>query len=391
MSCFRYLVALLILIPIAGLASNPTADLQAKIDKGTAKLEWVQGSGYLRSVLKQLNIPVSSQALVFSKTSLQSDRISPKTPRAIYFNDDTYVAWVQGASLLEIMSVDPKTGSAFYVLNQEPDGHPLFERSTGHECSVCHFVQQAAPKFVPRLMFTSVIPDTTGDPGGAFPIDTTDRSPMSERWGGWYVTGTHGTQKHLGNIVLPRPSTAFAKIPPAEMDKGANLLDLSTRFDTKPYLSPNSDIVALMVLAHQVEVQNLIALASGKPNATPKDVGEPLLKAMLFSGAVPLTSPIRGSSTFAADFAALGPKDKQGRCLREFDLKTRLFRYPLSYLIYSKPFDAMPDGVRAYVYQRLKDVLNGTDKTPAFAHISASDRTAILGILKETKPEFANR
>jgi hypothetical protein len=210
---------------------------------------------------------------------------------------------------------------------------------------------------------------------------------MNERWGGWYVTGTHGSQKHLGNIVLPKPMSAFAPIPPAELAKSLNVTDLKTRFDASRYLTPDSDIVALMVLAHQTDVQNLMVLAA-QPSASPKETGEQLLKAMLFSGAVPLTSPIQGTSNFAAEFSARGPRDSNGRSLRDFDLKTRLFRYPLSYLIYSKAFDGIPQPVKTYVYGRLKEVLTGADKSAAFAHLSAADRKAILEILTETKPDF---
>jgi hypothetical protein len=236
-------------------------------------------------------------------------------------------------------------------------------------------------------MMSSVVPDTEGNAEGAFPIETTDRSPMNERWGGWYVTGTHGSQKHLGNTVLPKAASAFAPIPAAAFSKSFNVTDLKSRFDTSRYLSPHSDIVALMVLAHQTDVQNLLVLAA-QPAASAKDTGEQLLKAMLFSGAVPLTAPVQGTSNFAAEFSARGPRDTSGRSLRDFDLKTRLFRYPLSYLIYSKTFDGLPQPVKTYFYGRLKEVLTGADKSPAFAHLSAGDRKAILEILTETKPDF---
>jgi hypothetical protein len=302
----------------------------------------------LSSLLKNLDVPISSQTLVFSKTSLQSERISPAAPRAMYFNDDVYVAWVQGGSTIEIMSVDPKRGAIFYALGQENDGRPQFEQVAGHVCSVCHYAE-GTKKFVPRLSLSSVIPDETGNVEGSFPIPVDDQSPIEERWGGWYVTGTHGSQK---------------------------------------YLSPHSDIVALMVLGHQVRVHNLIALASAKPEADPRETGEPLVKALLFAGAPPLKEPMKGTSTFAADFAHRGPRDERGRSLRDFDLNTRLFRYPLSYLIYSKPFDELPENVKAYVYRRLQDVLTGKDKSQDFLHLSDADRTAILEILRDTKPDF---
>jgi len=379
--------ALLLLTQTSSTPADPVGQLQQKLTKGQTKLEYEKKHGYLESILKILKVPVSSQTLVFSKTSLQIERISPKTPRAIYFNDDVYVAWVQGTGFIEVMSVDPVKGSNFYVLSQERSDKPEFERSTGHECSVCHFVQEAAPKFVPRLMFSSIIPDATGNADGAAPIETTDQSPMKERWGGWYVTGTSGNQVHAGNIVNSRPASVFNGLP-ATAAKTSNITDLSSRFDTSAYLTPHSDIVALMVLAHQKEVQNLIALAQSKGNAAAKETGEPLVKAMLFAGAAPLTAPVKGTSNYTVDFAAMGPRDSSGRSLRDFDLKTRLFRYPLSYLVYSKPFDALPAGVKTYVYRRFKEVLTGQDKSAAFASLSSADRTAILAILQATKPDF---
>jgi hypothetical protein len=308
----------------------------------------------------------------------------------MYFNDEVYVAWVQEASTIEIMSVDPMRGSIFYALGQENDGRPQFEQVSGHICSVCHHVPQAK-KFVPRLLFTSVIPDQDGDVEGTFPIPTTDQSPMEERWGGWYVSGTHGKDKHLGNVFLKKPASVIGDLSGIDLSKSTNVMDLRSRFDAARYLSPHSDIAALMVLAHQVEMHNLMALASAAPEAAPKETGEPLVKALLFSGAVPLKEPVRGSSTFAADFAGRGPKDSRGRSLRDLDLQTRLFRFPLSYTIYGKAFEGMPDNVKDYVYRRLREVLSGTDKSPDFAHLSSSDRTAILEILRATKPEVFPR
>jgi hypothetical protein len=387
----RVLILALALIlsatPLAVGPSDPILELQARMKSGAVKLASEPKHGYLESLLKNLDIPVSSQTLVFSKTSFQTERISPKNPRAMYFNDDVYVAWIPGSLLIEIMSLGSPATAGFYLLNQDTSEPPEFERSTGHDCSVCHYVHEAAPRFVPHFMVSSVVPDMEGNAEGAFPIETTDRSPMNERWGGWYVTGTHGNQKHLGNTVLQKPASAFAQIPPAAFSKSFNVTDLKSRFDTSRYLSPHSDIVALMVLEHQTDVQNLMVLAA-QPAASPKETGEHLLQAMLFSGAAPLTAPVQGASNFAAEFSARGPRDSGGRALRDFDLKTRLFRYPLSYLIYSKAFDGLPQPVKTYVYQRLREVLTGADKSPAFAHLSATDRKAILEILTATKPDF---
>jgi len=245
----------------------------------------------------------------------------------------------------------------------------------------------------------SVLPDRDGKAIGAAALATTDRSPFRERWGGWYVTGTHGRQTHMGNQTFRPPASELTTIPEfikdVDLTRGSNVTDLTDRFDTRPYLSPASDIVALMVLGHQSHVHNLITVAVYKLEKAPKgdisglvrELAEPVVRAMLFSGEAALTDPVAGTSSFADDFMKQGPRDRLGRSLRDLDLKKRLLRYPLSYVIYSDSFDEMPAVLKEYIYRRLREVLSGADKSPAYAHLSTADRDAILAILKDTKPE----
>jgi hypothetical protein len=102
-----------------------------------------------------------------------------------------------------------------------------------------------------------------------------------------------------------------------------------------------------------------------------------------------LKAPVKGVSGFAEEFAKKGPTDKKGRSLREFDLTRRMFRYPMSYLVYSEAFDALPPAAKERFYARLVEVLDGKDKTPMFASMTAEDRASVRAILLETKPEFA--
>jgi hypothetical protein len=397
--------------PINYLRSTPTdsiSRLQQQIDKGQVKLTYNAQHGYLNSVLQALNIPISSQMLVFSKTSFQRDLISPYMPRALYFNDNTYIGWVQGGRALEVSTVDPHLGAVFYVLSQDKAEKPRFTRQT-HECLQCHDSNMA--NGVPGHIMRSVYTRADGQPElreGSY--ITTDQSPMKERWGGWYVTGTHGAQRHLGNIIFHGEDTGAT----LNLDKGANVTDLRGLVDTSPYLSKHSDIVALMVIEHQTHLENLITRANhqtrmalyyeqelnrelSRPQnyrsdstiSRIKSAGEPLVKAMLFVGEPPLTSPVAGTSGFSTQFAAKGPRDKQGRSLRELNLKTRLFKYPCSYLIYSDAFDALPTLAKEYVYRRFWEILGGQDKSPDFAHLSEADRKAILEILLDTKSDFA--
>lgn len=401
--------ALALLVPAAASAlrqeevTNPAADLARKLETGKIVLNYDDAHGYLSAVLKELKVPVSSQTLVFSKSSFQLTQIAPETPRAVYFNDDVYVGWVNHGQYIEIATLDPKTGPTFYTLTQEYDPYPMLERQT-EECLVCHDTFQTSTP-VPRLLMLSVLPNPDGNAIKAAALVTNDRSPLRERWGGWYVTGTHGKQRHLGNTTVRARAddvdTDIKKyIARMDLSVGANLTDLSKRFDTKEYLSPHSDIVALMMLGHQTHVHNMITSGvyeihdaiqqglSGKMSEVVKDAGEPIVRAMLFAGEAELTEPVAGTSDFAAEFMSRGPSDSKGRSLRDLDLKHRLLRYPLSYLVYSNSFDQMPTPLKDYVYQRFREVLTGEDKSPNFAHLSADDRKAIIEILKDTKPDF---
>ena len=388
--------------------ADAVADLQKKIDAGQTQLKYDSKHGYLLAVLQALHVPVSSQMLVFSKTSFQRDRISPLTPRAVYFNDRVYVGWVQEGNYVEVSSVDPQLGAVFYVLPQRPEATPKFVRQT-YECLQCHDSNLAGS--VPGHLLRSVYPDRSGNP--IIPAGTyvsSDQSPLSERWGGWYVTGRHGAQRHMGNMVTQ--SEAAPEL--TDWGKGGNLTDLSKVIDVTPYLSKHSDIVALMVAEHQTQVQNLLTRANyetrravqyeqmmnkslDRPEGTPSEsatgrirsVSDKLVKAMLFVGETRLTAPVSGTSGFAAQFASYGPFDRQHRSLREFDLQRRLFKYPLSYQIYSAAFDALPDRAKRVVYQRFEDILTGKDQSADYAHLSPTDRTPLLEILRDTKPDFA--
>ena len=387
--------------------SDPIAILQGQMDRGEVALNFSSPQGYLEAVLDALDIPLSSQTLVFSKTSFQAPRIDPENPRALYFNDDVYVGWVKGGPVVEIAAIHPKFGTMFYTLDQNETAKPQFERET-IRCISCHLPARSRIP-IPRLLVMSILPSRTGDAVGPYVLTTTDRSPLRERWGGWYVTGTHGDQLHRGNMVVGGSPEANA----AAMGRArrANVTDLGDRFDTKAYLTGHSDIIALSLLAHQSEVHNLIGEASQavriavrRESVTAEDrdhsrqtmsivteMIEPLLRAMLLSESAPLNATIAGSSGFATEFVTRGPFDSRGRSLRDLDLDGKILRYPLSYLIYSNAFDGMPQVAKDYAYRRLREILSGEDAAPEWNHISDSDRIAVMEILNDTKPDFAAR
>src|SRR5262245_40401818 len=182
------------------LPDNRVSRLIDRVATGEAQLLHEEKLGYLPSLLAALDVPISSQMLVFSKTSLQRQRIAPRTPRALYFADDVFIGFCQQGDVLEISAADPQLGTVFYTLDQRDESKPRFLRQTDN-CLICHGSSQT--KDVPGHLIRSVFTQPSGLPilsAGTHRIDHT--SPLNERWGGWYVTGTHGEQKHLGNLII---------------------------------------------------------------------------------------------------------------------------------------------------------------------------------------------
>jgi hypothetical protein len=386
-----------------GLLADPVARLQQRINSGAVKLRYDDEFGYLRSVLKELDVPLSSQVLVFSKTSFENPKIAPRTPRALYFRDNVAVGFVRTGDVLEFAALDPKQGVMFYTLDQDRTTHPQFDRRD--VCLQCH--QSSATMGVPGLVVRSITPDRTGMPVMSLGGSITDhRSALKDRWGGWYVEGTTGTQTHMGNAVVQDPDTG-ERLPIA--DGTVNVTRLNRFFDTGACLTPDSDIVALMTLEHQTQMANLMTrvgwearIAMYENDAINRALGEPaavresiqhrvdtavedLVEYALFSNEAKLTGPVKGVSGFTEAFQKAGTRDPKGRSLRGFDLNTRMFRYPCSYMIYSEAFDAMPAIVKDRFYLRLWEVLSGRDNNPQFSHLTPADRKAILEILMATK------
>jgi len=188
------------------------------------------------------------------------------------------------------------------------------------------------------------------------------------------------------------------------------LLPFGSRAVRRDEMTGESDIVAHLVLAHQTQAHNLITLTNYRARqaiytaekrdaaahksaeiltkeerATFEKPAEELVEYLLFANEAPLDGRVKGYSGFTQAFEKEGPRDRKGRSLRDFDLKTRLFRYPCSYLIYSESFDTLPDVAKQYVYHRLYQVLSGQDTSPAFAKLSSTDRKDVLEILRSTK------
>ena len=311
--------------------------------------------------------------------------------------------------MVEVATMDCQKGPVFYLFENRRDAQVRTQREL-EACLSCHDSAGLLGGGVPTLTAFSM---PVNSDGVLFPNDdplaVTDATPLERRWAGWYVTGSHGSQTHLGNLRVK----SVEEFRAADLHSNGNRASVAGLIDSQPYLTDKSDIVALMVFEHQASLHTLFArtlfksreFLTGDYGATSieqpfselpprlkalyKRLLEPVVRGLLFADAASFKDSIRGNSGFEAWFEAQGPRDAAGRTLREFDLDTRLFRYPLSYLIYSEAFDGLPRSVREYIYARLLEILSGRDSSEAFAMLSAQDRQAIFEILKETKPDFA--
>ena len=380
---------------------DPVAELDARLEQGSARLAFEPGSGYLRATLEALHVPVESQSLVFSQTSAQASQVGPRTPRALYFNDTVAVGWVRGAGLLELAAQDPQQGVVFYTLAQRASDRPRLVRDNA--CLRCHVTWDTLG--VPGLQMLSTFRMSDDPNAYASGIVVDHRTPLRERWGGWYVTGKGGFAPHLGNVPVVVTKAEMEKAPPPTPE----LVSVAGLVDASAYPSPFSDIAALMVFAHQTHMTNLITrvgwearlsanatraagTASGgqDPASRVREAARDLVDYLVFVDEAPLSRRIEGSG-FAEWFSRQGPRDGKGRSLHQLDLEHRLLRYPCSYMIDSPAFDALPSMAKDAVYRRLWQILSGEETGARYARLARADRQAIVEILRDTKrdlPEY---
>lgn len=361
--------------------NDAVAELNKKIQAGQVMLAFDDQLGYLRSVLAALDVPIDSQTLVYSPTSSQAEHIAEATPRALYFGDAVAVGWVNGGEVLEVASLDPEQGEIFWALTQKPQRQPQFVRSG--QCLECHL--SASTSGVPGLLVMSTLPlsDNQNEYAQGWAVD--DRTPIEDRWGGWYVTGTQVPERHLGNVPVNHVPRSYVRA-----NRAPALATVGGKVAAGTYLTPYSDVVALLVLNHQARMTDLLTRlgwearlagynAKGRAGALPsrvRDAANEVAEYMLFVDEANLPTRVKGSSGFAEAFSTKGPRDSKGRSLRELDLERRLLRYPCSYMIYSPVFDALPAVAKEAVYARMWDVLSGK---------SLADRTLVVEILRDTK------
>ena len=387
-----------------GVVDNAIADLNRRLDEGSAALAFEGRSGYLRSVLDALELPVESQVLVFSPTSFQEDYIDFDNPRAVFFRDDVALGWVRGADVIELAAQDRRQGTIFYSLEQTPSAAPRFRRR--ETCLACHLSWDTLGVPGPQVISMFPMPDDPNAYASGHPTD--HRSRLEDRWGGWYVTGSHGGVAHMGNVeveAVEDPHATFGVVPPV-------VESMEGRFDLDGFPTPYSDIVALMVLEHQAHMTNLITRIGWEARrvehragmVAPADRGRStddgrfleiveeaaveLVDYLLFVDEAPLPPGVAGGSGFTEMFSARGPRDGRGRSLREISLEGRLFRYPCSYMIHTAAFDALPETALDAIYRRMWAVLSGEITESPYDRLALADRRAVVEILRDTKPDL---
>ncbi len=396
--------------PPINYSATPTNDrataISAKFQSRAMEIRSMPAKKRLQWLLAELGVPVESQIFVFSKTSLQRDLINPEAPRVLYFSDEAYIGW-SPTGAFEVAVFDAKLGATFYVF--EPHAtkeEPLLARSG--DCLLCH----SRHEHTPSLRTRSVFPDANGEPlSGSGSSNIAPSTPLAERWGGWYVTGTKAPFEHRGNLTGKKIDDFEG--PAAQPTR--NLLSLEGVVDTRRYLLKTSDVVPLLMHDHQVHVHNVLSKANQDARIAlhrwpamreilglPKDAppqgsclvvfdsqAEKVLDALLCrdEAAWP-AGGIQGDGVFAPAYAKTRKPDAKGRSLRDLDLQTRLFRYRCSPLIYSESFATLPKELHDIILLRLSSGLRAFPPSPSFGHLPDDERAAIHEILSATLPNL---
>lgn len=371
---------------------DPFTLRMADLSSGKVPLDRRNEKAFVESLLRLFEIPVSSQLLVFSTTSLQLSLISPSNPRALYFNEEVYVGYIPGGRI-EIVSLDPDLGGIFYIFDIPKDDRPLsFERSD--RCMKCHARDDTGQ--VPGLVAKSVIPGPGGGSLTAYRIGQSGHAiPLDQRFGGWHVTGTRDWTNHLGNFTGVLADGKLTKIP---NPPGAHF-----RWDR--YLADTSDLLPHLVHEHQIGFVNRVVRATyltreflAENGGTLTDtqsaeldaVAHDLVRYLLFADEAPLPpggSGI-GDSKFQTDFLRTRKATSTGQSLKDLELTSRLFQYRCSYMIYSPVFSGLPAPMKNRVYAQLGRVLRADPGPGEFAYLPKQERQAIRSILQSTLPDL---
>ena len=357
-----------------------------RLNAGTAAMDATGEKAYLLSLLKELDVPASSQLLVYSATSLQGGLIRAANPRALYFHEEVYVGYVPGGKL-ELASIDPEAGAVFHILTRPNGGQARVERT--NRCMNCHAGNPMHR--LPGFFTESVIATTTGASLDGFRRDLVGHTvPLADRFGGWHVTGPQAREFPLANLLGAADGANIRRIknPPGTM------------FDWGRYPVETSDLLTHLVHEHQLEFHNLVTLAqyrareakNGKAGSSTEAaaslnaIARELVRYILFAGEAKLPSGgVVPEGAFANDFLARKKAGSGGQSLRDLELRTRMFKYRCSYMIYTKAFAALAPEVKDRVLAGLRSALS--DKgLPEFSYLPQEERRTIRKILNETLP-----
>ncbi len=364
--------------------------VMAAIEGGQIKLDTTSEKTQLTSLLKALDVPVTSQLLVYSATSFQGGLIRPANPRALYFNEEVYVGFVPGGRF-EVAAVDPELGPVFRIFKPSPDGRPEVTRT--ERCMNCHAGRTS--KQVPGLVVESVICTNTGASLDGFRREQVGHTiPLADRFGGWHVTGAHEHGNHLGNLMgeaAPSSPSGYKRFP----DPPGSLFD----FDRYPVRT--SDLFTHLIHEHQLGFHNLVTLGvyrtrdaleaghghvSNDDAAALNEIARQLVRYLLFANEAKLPEGgLKPDPAFMKDFLSRRMAIQNGASLRDLDLHGRLFRYRCSYMIQTPSFAAMPKEFKDRVLAGLSTALREQGAPPEFSYLPQEEKRAIRTILRETK------
>jgi hypothetical protein len=365
--------------------------LKGALESGEIALDGSSEKAFVISLLKALDVPATSQMLVFSTTSLQLNLISPSNPRALYFNEDIYVGYVPRGRV-EIVSIDPELGGIFYLCDIPKEERP-FRAERSERCMNCHVSDET--RYVPGLVIKSVIPGPGGGSLTAYRLGESGHGiPFDQRFGGWHVTGRHGITNHWGNLtgrLAAGELTTFSNAPGA-------------RFSFEKYLVATSDILPQLLHEHQAGFVNRVveaayrartALHTSNGKLTAAQAAELdeqariVCRYLLFADEALLPKGgVEGDPGYKADFLRTRRATAEGISLKDFDLQTRLFKHRCSYMIYSSIFSRLPSAMKERIYGRLRAALSSTKADKDYDYLTTAEKDAIRRILSETLADF---
>lgn len=386
-------------------AKDPVTLLMKRVQQGEVQIKEPNGKPLVERLLRELGLDRDTQVLVFSRTSLQRREVSYSNPRALYFNESVYLGWMPDGRI-EIASFDPELGPIFYFQRELDDkSSPLLERT--RSCLGCHAGD--ATNFLPGSLGRSVYPDQSGR--SLRSIDDYRRSghhiPLHDRYGGWFVSGNHGSMRHMGNAIASRKGGKIT----IDREQYANIKKLDRFFSTDAYPAPGSDIAALLVFDHQVTMHHRLVEAAyrarqslfdskldpGETDVSKLNEGrsidefiegrDKVVDYLLFREETPIPE-VSCDPGFRRAFNANRITDSRNRSLKDLQLKGRIFENRCSYMIYSPTFEQFPPMLKGAIYERIHEILTAPGPIEGFEYLGKAEKRRILEILHETKDDL---